>query len=230
MVFQSGKPVVFVLVNGGQVAIDNLVEPSSAIIEAFNPNDIGGKALALSLFGLENRWGKLPYTLYPHSTMQAFDMKDHSMTNPPGRTYRYYTGDVIYPFGFGLSLSQFAMDCHVQHGAQLSFACVVENLSDMSGEEVIQVYHSAGSAIRTQVDHPVPLKSLIDFERVHVDAHKNTAISFAYDFDVLKIRNAQGDRILYAGRHSILFTNGVLTPIEFQLFIGDSLQATIVSE
>jgi hypothetical protein len=112
----------------------------------------------------------------------------------------------------------------------LSFACIVENLSDISGEEVIQVYHSAGTAIRTQVDHPVPLKSLIDFDRVQVDARENKAISFTHDFDVLKIRNSEGDRILYPGRHSILITNGVLAPIEFQIFIDDSLQATIVQD
>jgi hypothetical protein len=74
LVFATGTPVVLVLVHGGQVAIDGLVDPPAAIVEAFNPNDIGGTALARTLFGLENRWGKLPYTIYPYSAMQAFDM------------------------------------------------------------------------------------------------------------------------------------------------------------
>ena len=100
-------PVVLVLVNGGQLAIDNLVDDPVAIVEAFNPNSIGGTALALSLFGVENRWGKLPYTIYPYDAVMKFDMSNYDMSKPPGRTHRYFTGTPIYPFGYGLTLTSF---------------------------------------------------------------------------------------------------------------------------
>ena len=79
-----------------------------AIVEAFHPNGIGGTALAMPLFGLENRWGKLPYTMYPYWTMERFNVKEcYSMSARLGRTYQYFTGEAIFPFGFGLLLTTF---------------------------------------------------------------------------------------------------------------------------
>jgi hypothetical protein len=66
LVFSLGKPVVIVLINGGALAIDNLIDKSQAIVEAFNPSVNGAFPLAHSLFGYSNKWGKMPFTMYPH--------------------------------------------------------------------------------------------------------------------------------------------------------------------
>lgn len=215
-VFNVGKPVILVLVNGGQVALDNLVAGPSAIVEAFNPNTIGGTALALSLFGIENRWGKLPYTIYPYDVMQAFDMKDHSMSTAPGRTHRYFTGKPVYPFGYGLSLTSFEMSCYPTTGKKkLNYQCVVINAGNIIGDEVIQVYHTAGDDVRSKAKHPVPLQSLVGFERIRVEAGDVDIISFDFDLSVFELVNEKGDKIVYPGTHMLRFTNGVLEPLEF---------------
>jgi len=221
-VLSIGKPVILVLVNGGQVALDDLVDGPSAIVEAFNPNTIGGTALALSLFGFENRWGKLPYTIYPYHVMQAFDMKDHSMSKAPGRTHRYFTGKAVYPFGYGLSLTTFEIRCHPvdsSNDLMTNFQCLVWNLGGVTGDEVVQVYHSAGDDVRAAANHPVPLRSLVDFDRVRVDPGKVQIINFRFDLNVFGLVNEHGDKVVYPGTHKLFFTNGVMQPIEFQNII-----------
>merc|ERR1712117_955742 len=90
------KPTVLVLTNGGALGIDELLERRSAlpyaIVEAFNPSVSGARGLAANLFGLENRWGKLPVTIYPRSFIYEQDMANFDMTSGVGRTYRYYRG------------------------------------------------------------------------------------------------------------------------------------------
>merc|ERR1711865_712671 len=110
-----GKPTVLVLANGGPVAIDGLLNnspPPSAIIEAFNPSHFT-RALAATIFGDENRWGKLPYTMYPASFASENPMTNYHMALPPGRTYKYYTGMPLFPFGHGLSYTSFSLECKV---------------------------------------------------------------------------------------------------------------------
>ena len=99
------KPTVLLLTNGGALAIDNLTSRARnetapyAIVEAFNPNVLGARAVGAALFGAANRWGKLPITIYPHSFIAEQQMSNYDMAKPPGRTYKYYTGEPLFPFG-----------------------------------------------------------------------------------------------------------------------------------
>merc|ERR1719440_143807 len=100
--------------NAGAVAIDaeaayrgSKASPL-AIIEAFYPGPRGGEALAQGLFGAHNRWGRLPYTIYPKSFMDAAQMTEHDLRAAPGRTYRYYPNPV-FAFGHGLSLTTWTL-------------------------------------------------------------------------------------------------------------------------
>ena len=97
-----GKPTVLVLVNGGIIAIDNLTQTAPAILEAFMPGVHGAQAIAETVYGHNNPGGKLPVTIYPASYVDEVDFLDMSMTAGPGRSYRYYTGKPLYPFGFVL--------------------------------------------------------------------------------------------------------------------------------
>lgn len=148
-----GKPTVIVLINGGQLAIENLLG-AGAVIEAFYPAMRGPEAIARSIFGLENRWGKLPLTMYPKDYTKKVDMYSFDMTKSPGRTYRYYIGQTIFPFGHGLSYTEFAHQCHLVQ--QRLIECEVTNIGRMVGDEVLLAFHSVTDAIRKNVTHPVP--------------------------------------------------------------------------
>src|SRR5262249_44609461 len=99
-----GKPVVLVLMSGSAVSINWEQKNIPAIIEAWYPGQAAGQAIADVLFGDYNPAGRLPVTFYKSaSDLPAFD--DYNMK---GRTYRYFTGEVLYPFGYGLSYTSFA--------------------------------------------------------------------------------------------------------------------------
>jgi beta-glucosidase-like glycosyl hydrolase len=223
-IVKLNRPVVLVVVNGGQVALDNLVDHVQAIIEIFNPNSIGGRALAQSLFGMSNRWGKLPYTIYSYDAMQSFDMADYSMSKAPGRTHRYFTGQTLFPFGYGLSYSTFAISCFADEAqsSDLNFVCQVWNTGSRTGDEVIQVYAVAGNDIREKANHPVPIKSLVDFERVQVPMGETASVRFDLDSSIFKLVDENGDRRLYTGTYKLLFTNGVIKPIVFHKIVDNN--------
>ena len=105
-------PTVLVLVNGGILSIENLLAaapPTFAVVEAFNPQGRGGPAgLAALLFGRENRWGKLPVTIYAADICNYTSITDMSFQN---RSYRYYDGTPLFEFGSGLSYTEFEMSC-----------------------------------------------------------------------------------------------------------------------
>jgi beta-glucosidase len=137
---ETGKPVVLVHMTGSAMAIGYAQEHCSAILQAWYPGSQGGLAVARTLFGEVSPSGKLPVTFY-HSTDDLPDFCDYSMK---GRTYRYYQGQPLYPFGYGLSYGRAVLQsarllhADAQTGAQIEVA--VENKSDFSFEEVLQVY------------------------------------------------------------------------------------------
>lgn len=215
------KTVVVVLTNGGALAIDELMVrskkpsppgsqvPGYAIVEAFNPGVVGGKAVGASLFGLENRWGKLPITMYPHDYIKQQSMVNYDMSAPPGRTYKYYNGTPLYSFGFGLSLTSFRLhSCDLGPSSHLfnSVNCTVTNTGNREGDEVVQIYHVAHSI--GKVDHPLPKRALVGFTRVTIPAESSTSVSFSLSVDTLKVVNQLGVRTLYPGTHLLIVSRG----------------------
>ena len=170
-VLAVGKPTIVVLLNGGTLSIDDIAlfqGPSPlAIVEAFYPGEAGGLALAMQLFGWTNRWGKLSATVYPAAYEKQLPITQMSMTASPGRTYKYYTGKPLYPFGFGMSYTTFTLTgscpnsppkktfflAHQEDGSAtpsfllpsqsvLPLHCVVtvHNTGARDGDEVVQVF------------------------------------------------------------------------------------------
>eukprot|EP01062_Namystynia_karyoxenos_P013270 TRINITY_DN1478_c0_g1_i1.p1 TRINITY_DN1478_c0_g1~~TRINITY_DN1478_c0_g1_i1.p1 ORF type:complete len:869 (+),score=260.55 TRINITY_DN1478_c0_g1_i1:64-2607(+) len=211
-VLALGRPTVLVLCNGGALAIDNLLtgpHTPNAIVEAFNPSLNGAAAVAASIFGDENRWGKLPVTMYPHSFISENPMTNYDMAKPPGRTYRYYTGTPLYPFGHGLSLTTFTLNCTASGaGLPLSVSCAVANTGAMRGDEVVMLYHSAGDDVRAQAKHPCPKKSLKDFARVTVAQGSSVGVSFPVTQEQIMMIDENGDDRLYKGTHYVTASRG----------------------
>jgi beta-glucosidase len=162
---QTGKPVILVLTGGSALSFIWEKENLNAILDVWYPGEEGGDALADILFGDYNPAGRLPVTFYKSvNDLPAFD--DYSMK---GRTYRYFTGEPLYPFGYGLSYTTFSYsDPVLSESMALPIDTVmiklkVKNTGRSDGEEVIQVYSK-----RPPNDNLQPVKSLVAFKRVAI--------------------------------------------------------------
>ena len=208
-VLALGRPVVLVLCNGGALAIDGLIEGPVAIVEAFSPAVMGPTALAHSVFGAANRWGKLPVTMYPHAYITEQPMTNYDMAKAPGRTYKYYAGRPLFPFGHGLSLTSFSMQCSGPGPAPaMRYRCRVQNAGPRDGDEVLMVFHRAGDDVRARATHPVPVRSLVQFQRVSLRAGAGVTVVLEVGLEQAKVVDEKGDRVLYPGRHSFIVTRG----------------------
>jgi beta-glucosidase len=161
-VVATGKPTVLVLLNGSAVAINWAAEHVPAIVEAWYPGQAGGAAIADVLFGDYNPAGRLPVTFYK-SADQLPPFDDYSMKN---RTYRYFTGEPLFPFGFGLSYTTFSYSNPKQAGDRVTVE--VENTEPIAGEEVAEFYVKSGA-----------VRSLAGFERVALRVHERKTVQFA---------------------------------------------------
>jgi beta-glucosidase len=169
----TGKPVVLVLTSGSALAVKWANENVGAIVEAWYPGQEGGNAVADVLFGDYNPAGRLPVTFYKSvKDLPAFE--DYAMK---GRTYRYFEGKPLYPFGYGLSFTHFNYD-----GVTVSKSVVAPhdtvlvnvalgNAGDVDGDEIIQLY-----VRRTDMSQGEPLKSLKGFKRVHLAKGASTTV------------------------------------------------------
>lgn len=214
-VLALNKPTILVITNGGALAIDTLMTRGKgetapyAIVEAFNPAKDGARALGMSLFGKENRWGKLPITMYPHSYISEQSMINYDMSIAPGRTYKYYDGHPLFPFGFGLSLTTLSLKCSdkmYEQVRRLHVACQVRNHGTLNGDEVVQVYHRVIDV--GKVDHPLPKRALVEFARVSVQAMKESTVSFELSKEHFMVVNKAGAKTLYPGKHQIIISRG----------------------
>ena len=154
MLHQAGKKVIFVNCSGSAMALTPELESCNAIIQAWYSGEQGGQALAEVLFGDYNPSGKLPITFYK-STDELPDFLDYTMKN---RTYRYYTGEALFPFGFGLSYTQFEIGKPQYNNNKVRVS--VKNTGTREGLETVQVY------IRHLADKEGPQKTLRAYQQV----------------------------------------------------------------
>jgi beta-glucosidase len=166
----TGKPVVVVLTSGSAVAATSAAQHASALLAAWYGGEETGTALAETLAGSSNPAGRLPVTFY-RSVEQLPPFTDYAMK---GRTYRYFAGEPLFPFGFGLSYSTFAYSglvaMRTPQGA--SVRVTVRNTSTRDGDEVVQLYVEGGST------QGAPIRSLRGFQRVHLRAGESREVTF----------------------------------------------------
>lgn len=146
-----GKPIIFVNVSGSCINLSDQDRNCNAVIQCFYPGAEGGNALADVIFGKANPSGRLPVTFYK-SVDDLPPFEDYSMEN---RTYRFFKGDVVYPFGYGLSYSTFEYRDDKICGGKM--ALTVKNTGKYDGKVVIKVYDTSEN------------KRLIGFTKVHID-------------------------------------------------------------
>ena len=162
---QAGKKVVFVNCSGGAMGLVSESQHADAILQAWYCGEQGGQAVADVLFGDYNPSGKLPVTFYKNA-QQLPDFEDYRMA---GRTYRYFKGDALFPFGYGLSYTTFEIGKPIFMKNKLLVK--VKNTGQNDGSEVVQVY------VRNPRDLNGPLKTLRCYKRIHLKAGEQTTLS-----------------------------------------------------
>lgn len=162
----AGKKVILVNFSGSAIGLEPETESCHAILQAWYPGEEGGNAIADVLLGDIVPSGKLPVTFYK-SVEQLPDFEDYSMK---GRTYRYFQGEPLFPFGFGLGYTTLEYGKPHLRGRRLSVR--ITNTGDREAEEVVQLY------ARNLADTEGPVKSLRGFQRVIVPAGETVRVSF----------------------------------------------------
>lgn len=198
----TGKPVVFILCSGSSMALPWESEALDAILAAWYPGQEGGTAVADVLFGDYNPSGRLPLTFYA-STKELPDFEDYSMKN---RTYRYYKGQAIYPFGHGLSYTNFKYRKAklsaktIRPDESVTLQVRVKNTGRMDGAEVVQVY------VRNPKDVDGPIKSLRQFARIEIPAGSSVNVPLELNYKSFECFDAATGRMkVQPGNYEILY-------------------------
>jgi hypothetical protein len=213
-----GTPTVLVLFNGGMVDVTAERDNANiaAMVAAGYPGKRGAEAVAMTLFGQNDRLGgKLPYTVYPASYVNAIKMSEMEMDVSPGRTYRYYSGDVVFPFGFGLSLTTFtatvttpsapALHTESVPSQQLTYTVVVTNAGTVTGDDVVFLYMEPGADAGTTLR-----RQLVDYQRVHLQPAASATLTFTVTSASLRlVAKPSGDIVSTSGSFSVVVTDGV---------------------
>lgn len=220
------KPIILVLTGGSPIDISEVAHLVDAILFVWYPGEQGGNAVGDVIFGDANPSGRLPIT-FPKSIEDLPPYDDYSMA---GRTYRYMTKDPMYPFGFGLSFSEFSYEAtdvdnlSINAGEEITTEVIVKNNSDIAGEEVVQFYISD-----LEASVIVPISSLKGLKRVYLEPGESKIVSFTVDEEVLKMVNEEGNSILEPGEFKISIGGsspgsrslelGALEPVEIMLTV-----------
>ena len=168
MLHEAGKRVIFVNCSGSAMALAPELETCDAIVQWWYDGEAGGAALADVLFGDYNPSGKLPVTFYK-STDELPDFLDYTMKN---RTYRYYTGKALFPFGYGLSYTTFDISKPAYKNNKVR--ATVKNTGTRQGTEVVQVY------VRNLSDKEGPLKTLRAYQRVDLQPGESKTVDIDF--------------------------------------------------
>lgn len=182
-IYAANKNTIVVLVAGSSLAINWMDKTIPAIIDAWYPGEAGGTAIADVLFGDYNPAGRLPFTFYK-SISDLPSMDDYEVSN--GRTYMYFEGEALYPFGYGLSYTKFEYnEMKIKNkDEKLVLSAKIKNIGNYDGDEVVQLYFKAP---KSKVKRP--LKKLIGFNRISINKGKSMEIQFEVSKKDLKYWN-----------------------------------------
>jgi beta-glucosidase len=200
----AGKPVILVMTNGSALAVNWAKEHANAILEAWYPGEEGGTAVAETLSGKNNPAGRLPVTFYT-GVDQLPPFEDYGMK---GRTYRYFEGTPLYPFGYGLSYTTFAYSDlkvpseAVNAGNSASFDVTVTNTGKVAGDEVAQLYLSFPNQASA------PLRALRAFKRVHLEPGGSQQVHFDLKPRDLSMVSAEGEPEIVEGDYTVSVGGG----------------------
>jgi beta-glucosidase len=200
----TGKPVVFVMMTGSAIAIPWEDENIPAIINAWYGGQSAGTAIADVLFGDYNPAGRLPVTFYKSDN----DLPSFMSYDMAGRTYRYFNGEALYPFGYGLSYTQFVYTglktpSTLAKNKNLTVEVMVRNSGARDGDEVVQLYVSYPDS-----KEKAPIKSLKGFKRIFLKAGSSQSVSFTLTPEQLSLINEKTGALYQPGGKAVLSIGG----------------------
>jgi beta-glucosidase len=210
------KPMVVALSSGSAVVLGEEAKAAQAVMEIWYPGEAGGEALAKILSGAVSPSGRLPVTVY-RSIKDLPEFTDYSMAH---RTYRYYDGPVAYPFGFGLSYTQFAYSRPVLStprlaaGQTLRVSATVKNVGQREGDEVVELYLIPPAVAGA------PKLSLQGTQRIHLRAAQSKQVEFLLQPRQMSLVDAKGQRSLRPGSYKVLIGGaqpGKQTGVTFEI-------------
>ena len=206
----TGKPVVVVLMNGGGVGVESWLGSVGAVVESFYPGELGGDAIVQALLGSANRWGVLPFTMYPNAAINNrtyYSPEAAQLQFEGGITHMYYSGTPQFKFGFGLSYTTFAMEW--SSGAPPAAAVAIGSAADGAAPLVSYRVNVTNTGARTGdavvlllVAGPspdYPLERTINFARVTLEPGETRLVSFVASAHDLSGVREDGSRWLRAG-------------------------------
>jgi beta-glucosidase len=200
----TGKPLVVVLMNGSALAVPWAKEHAAGLVEAWYPGEEGGAAIAETLAGDNDPSGRLPVTFY-NSVDQLPSFENYSMA---GRTYRYFSGEPLYGFGYGLSYTTFAYShlklsqATLKPAETLTVEADVSNTGKRSGDEVVELY------LRGPQAGGEPLRSLRAFQRVKLEAGATQHVTFTLQPAQLSEVDHDGNTAMQPGDYSVFLGGG----------------------
>ena len=200
----AGKPLIVVLMNGSALGANWEKAHANAILEAWYSGEEGGAAIAATLSGKNNPAGRLPVTFYKN-VQQLPHFEDYSMK---GRTYRYFTGEPLWPFGFGLSYTTFKYsgltipNTPLAAGGSLDVAVTVTNTGKLAGDEVVQLY------LKFPNVPGAPIRALRGFQRVHLAPGAHQKVAFRLEPRALSMVDEAGNIIVAAGKYALCVGGG----------------------
>lgn len=202
---KTGRPIILVNMSGSVMSFEWESQNVDAIIQAWYGGQAAGDAITDILFGDYNPAGRMPITTYMNDNdLPPFE--DYSMQN---RTYRYFKGDVRYPFGYGLSYTRFSYevlphDSIIETGKEYKIQVKVTNTGDRDGDEVVQLY------VRHSNDNtrPIPICSLKGFDRIHLKKGESRIVSFILTPEELALTNSDGTTVQSEGSMDIYIGGG----------------------
>lgn len=211
----TGKPLVLVLMNGSALGIEWADRNTPAIVEAWYPGGEGGRAVADLIAGDFSPAGRLPVTFYRSvADLPAFE--DYTMKN---RTYRYFKGRPLYPFGYGKSFTRFryakplTSTRRLVPGRSVIVSTKVTNTGDMDGDEVVQLYI-------TRHEAEGPIRALKGFQRIHLARGESRNVQFLLDSDAMSSVLPDGRRRVLSGKLFIWIGGGQPNMEERRLSAG----------
>lgn len=194
-----GKPVVLVLTSGSALAVNWESENIPAILQAWYPGEEGGSAIADVIFGDYNPAGRMPVTVYKSvDDIPAFD--DYKME---GRTYRYFRGIPLYPFGYGLSYTSFSYDeiktkNEIKAGDDIEVSAKVQNVGKVAGDEVVELYITDNSSTV-----PVPIRNLAGVKKIFLNPGESQTVNFRITPRQMSVILDDGRRVIEPGDFTV---------------------------
>jgi len=180
-----------------------------AIVEAYYGGQSGADAIAAVLFGSYNPSGKLPVTMYPPEYMQQNPITEMSVSAPPGRTHMYYTGPTEFPFGWGLSYSEWELvmvkaDELLAVPSQANFKIRLANKGPAAGQQRVLAF----LRLSPNLSDSSPQQKLWDYQAVALAAGESNELSFVLTPEALAVSDLHGNRVVHPGLYTVVFSYG----------------------